>query len=77
MKTVIFVNGQAQKTVSALDRGLLYGDSLYETVAVMDGKELMLDAHIERLKEGVSLLGFSINIDVLYQDFESMLEQCQ
>ena len=39
------------------DRGLAYGDGLFETIAVLDGKARMLDAHLDRLALGCRVLG--------------------
>jgi len=39
------------------DRGLTYGDGLFETLAVRDGECRFLDAHLERLVHGCSRLG--------------------
>jgi branched-chain amino acid aminotransferase len=35
--------------LSVLDRGLLYGDGLFETLRVADGRLFRLEAHLERL----------------------------
>ncbi|MDD2711222.1 MAG: aminotransferase class IV [Verrucomicrobiae bacterium] len=43
--------------VSVFDRGLLYGDGLFETVRVYDGKFFRLRAHIRRMYEGLKILG--------------------
>jgi len=60
-----FVNGKKADQVSTLDRGLLYGDSLFETIAVQNKQPLALEAHLERLVRGIDRLGF-INVD-MYQ----------
>ncbi len=54
----IRVNGEAQATVDALDRGLQYGDGLFETVAVANGRPRFLDWHLERLANGARRLAF-------------------
>ena len=54
----IFVNGKAQATIDALDRGLQYGDGLFETIAVTAGRPRFLDWHLERLADGAHRLGF-------------------
>ena len=52
----ISVNGKlvaaAEATVSPLDRGLLYGDGIFETIRVYAGKPFMLDAHLNRMANG-------------------------
>lgn len=58
---LVYVNGTlvsaGDATVSALDRGLLYGDGIFETVRVYNGIPFMLDAHISRMTEGCSVIG--------------------
>ena len=74
---IVFVNGQVQDTVSALDRGLLYGDNLFETVAIVEQEPLMLDAHFNRLNAGAEILGFEIDQNSLEQQIDTSLEHCK
>lgn len=46
--------------VSLLDRGLQYGDGLFETVRVLGGEPRHLDRHWQRLQEGAAVLGFGV-----------------
>lgn len=46
---MILVNGQPGDTLPVQDRGLAYGDGLFETLAVRDGKPLHWDRHMARL----------------------------
>lgn len=61
MKLKVFVNGKIlpehRACVSVFDRGLSYGDGLYETMKARDGKPLFLTEHLKRLKAGASFLG--------------------
>jgi len=56
----VYVNGELmpahEASVCALDRGLLYGDGLFETIRVYNGMPFMLDAHIRRMSEGCSVI---------------------
>lgn len=45
---------------SVFDRGLLYGDGLFETVRIYDGKFFRLHAHIRRLFDGLKVLGIRL-----------------
>ncbi|WP_018952435.1 aminodeoxychorismate lyase [Thioalkalivibrio sulfidiphilus] len=54
---MILVNGQAVDTLPVQDRGLAYGDGLFETLAVRDGKPLHWDRHMARMAEGCARLG--------------------
>ena len=46
------INGEPGDSVSIYDRGFTYGDGLFETIAIRNGKPRFLDYHIERLLEG-------------------------
>lgn len=50
------VNGEYTDTISCADRGLHYGDGLFETLAVHDGQPLCWSLHLERLRDGCSRL---------------------
>ena len=51
------VNGVEGAGISADDRGLQYGDGLFETMAVIDGRIRHFDLHMTRLVEGCHRLG--------------------
>jgi 4-amino-4-deoxychorismate lyase len=55
--TEVWVNGRLEPAVPAIDRGLAYGDGVFETLAVLDGEPLDLDLHLARLKRGLDRLG--------------------
>lgn len=57
---MILVNGSEQRGIDPADRGLSYGDGLFETVAVADGRTLEWDAHLDRLKAGCVRLGIPL-----------------
>ena len=45
--------------IAPTDRGLAYGDGVFETIAVRDGVPLHLERHLARLKAGCARLGFA------------------
>jgi 4-amino-4-deoxychorismate lyase len=51
LETVWLVNG-ARTGIDPADRGLAYGDGLFETMAAIDGRVRWLDYHLERLADG-------------------------
>jgi len=51
------INGREAAHVSISDRGLLYGDGLFETIAVRHGKLQHWELHLERLTTGCQRLG--------------------
>jgi 4-amino-4-deoxychorismate lyase len=46
--------------LSPLERGLHYGDGLFETIACVGGKPRFLNLHLERLARGCARLGLAI-----------------
>jgi branched-chain amino acid aminotransferase len=50
------LTGPAEATVSPLDRGFLFGDSVYETVRAVNGVPFRLRAHLERLRRSAGRL---------------------
>ena len=61
---IVFVNGQfvpeAAATVSVFDRSFLYGDGLFETMLVANGRPFRWTQHMERLERGAEFLGIKI-----------------
>lgn len=51
------VNGQSVSVIPVSDRGLLYGDGVFETLAVRNGYPLFWEDHLARLKRGCKVLG--------------------
>jgi len=60
-------NGRWQKTddikISIKDRGLRFGDALFETILIKNKKPVLLDEHIQRFKNNLKLLKFNNTID--------------
>lgn len=60
MRLWVYLDGKVlpeeRATVSVFDRGLSYGDGLYETLKARDGKPLFLREHMARLRAGARFL---------------------
>ena len=54
----LWIDGVRQ-AATALDRGLEFGDGLFETMAVRAGRVRLLERHLERLKAGAARLGIA------------------
>jgi aminodeoxychorismate lyase len=56
----VFLNGQIvpeeQAVISVFDRSFLYGDGLFETMLVLNGKPFRWKQHLERLERGAEFL---------------------
>ena len=57
---LVFLNGQfvpeTQAVVSVNDRGFMYGDGLFETMRVCQGRPFRIAEHLARLKRGADFL---------------------
>lgn len=51
-----WVDGQPAESLAVTDRGLAYGDGLFETIAVTAGVPSLLDRHLARLSQGCARL---------------------
>ena len=54
---VVRVNGRPEAALSPVERGLHYGDGLFETIACLEGRPRFLDLHLDRLRGGCERLG--------------------
>ena len=64
----VFLNGRiidaSRATVSVHDRGLLYGDGLFETMRAYKGVAFAIEDHFHRLRTSADILGLPIpNLD--------------
>jgi aminodeoxychorismate lyase len=60
IRVLIFLNGQfvpaERAVVSIFDRGFLYGDGLFESMRILNGKPFRWAQHFERLQRGADFL---------------------
>jgi len=54
-----FVQGDQAK-VSVFDRGFLFGDGIFETLRIYNGRPLFLDRHLDRLHQSCQVLSLSL-----------------
>lgn len=64
----VFLNGRivdaSRATVSVYDRGILYGDGLFETMRAYKGVAYAIEEHFHRLRTSADILGLPIpNLD--------------
>lgn len=55
--TATLVNGEPGELIPVSDRGLLYGDGIFETIAVREGRPQHWQCHMNRLQAGCARLG--------------------
>lgn len=58
---MILINGQPEDRIDVRDRGLQYGDGIFETIAFRDQTLQLLDAHLDRLQRGSQRLQLGLN----------------
>lgn len=69
-----WIDGVAGDTVPADDRGLQYGDGVFETILARGGVARFLVAHLARLARGCARLGIPCDADAIRADVERALE---
>ncbi len=67
----IWINGRAGRELTVLDRGLQYGDGLFETMACQGGRVRFLALHVARLREGCARLGLRTDAGALAREVEA------
>lgn len=65
------------RTVDPADRGFQYGDGLFETIAVRDGKPRQWQYHLDRLTAGCARLGLELPAGSLEHDLEAALARSE
>jgi aminodeoxychorismate lyase len=79
----IFLNGhfvpEAEAVIPVNDRGFMYGDGLFETVRVVNGRPFRLAQHLERMTRGADFLKIKPPFapKELQQFAEQLIEQNQ
>lgn len=75
---MILVNGQQTDAIPVSDRGLQYGDGLFETIAISQGQPLQWQAHLQRLQKGCARLGISMpDEDALIAETRKLANDCE
>ena len=80
MPTRININGvitpPEQAQISVLDHGLLFGDSVYETLRTYDGKPFLFSRHFARLEHSARAIDLKLpwsqvkTLEEITQDFD-------
>lgn len=67
------VDDEPQAGLSPLDRGLAYGDGVFETILLVDGLAPLLSFHHQRLLKGLSHLKIPLDSERLVDDVNKVL----
>ena len=63
------LNGERKHCIDFSDRGFQYGDGLFETIEILNGKPVFLKQHLQRLSNGCSRLKIPTpEIDILTKE---------
>lgn len=71
----LLIDGQPGDRVSALDRGLHYGDGLFETIRISNGRPCQWQRHLDRLSLGAERLGIPLPpVSLLLAEAQALME---
>ncbi|UTW08379.1 aminodeoxychorismate lyase [Pseudomonas benzenivorans] len=70
-----WVDGRPSEQLSVKDRGLAYGDGLFETIAVREGAPTLLDRHLARLADGCARLCLPFDAPLLRGELQAFSRQ--
>lgn len=74
--TNTLINGEQTETLNIADRGLQYGDGLFETMAAKDGKVALWETHWQRLSLGCEKLCINLpNKDTVEAEIDLLLNK--
>ncbi len=82
-KSLAYMNGEfvnlEDAKVDALDRGFIFGDGLYEVIAIIGGKMYQMDEHLQRYWNGAQemLIENAPKPDELKQAARELLQKCK
>ena len=65
---ITLVNGIECNYISVQDRGLHYGDGVFETLAYVDGRIQFLQQHLDRMQHGAGRLGIPFPNESRFDD---------
>ncbi len=77
-QTITLVNGEASSSIEVTDRGLQFGDGVFETIRIERGRLVWWQQHMSRLLEGCRRLHFTTlpDVEVLLKEAVQLSENC-
>jgi 4-amino-4-deoxychorismate lyase len=73
----VLIDGVAEHLVPVLDRGLHYGDGVFETLGVRDGALRFEALHRQRLQEGCRRLALAVDVDAAFAELRELARDQQ
>ncbi|MBL4585313.1 MAG: aminodeoxychorismate lyase [Pseudomonadales bacterium] len=71
--SIVLVNGIESNSIPVNDRGLAYGDGLFETVRVHNGETPLWPYHKDRLTAGCQRLGIQLDLAGIEADLQQLI----
>lgn len=72
-----WVNGESASSIPVSDRGLAYGDGVFETIRVVGRMPQLASLHWRRLSDSLNRLKIAIDLDLLVSEVEVFLSRQQ
>jgi 4-amino-4-deoxychorismate lyase len=69
----VLVNGEQQSSINCNDRGLAYGDGVFETIRLNQGQITFNNLHFARLYKGCDILNIRLSKKLLQDDIATLL----
>lgn len=70
-----WIDGRPAAQLPLTDRGLAYGDGLFETIAVRATRMPLLERHLARLAQGAQRLALPLDLESLRAELEAFADQ--
>lgn len=74
MAATVWVNGVPDGRLDPADRGLAYGDGVFETLRVIRGQAVLAGRHWLRLTQSCGRLGLPLDASLLQSEFAAFLD---
>lgn len=71
----VWINGSAEGRIDPADRGLAYGDGLFETMRYCQGRVALQEAHLSRLSQSAQALAIPVDTAALREQL-GQFQQC-
>lgn len=70
-----WIDGRPADSLPLTDRGLAYGDGVFETIAVISGRPVLLERHLQRLASGCNRLSIAADQSLIHSELLAFATQ--
>ena len=64
-----------EATISPMDRGFLFGDGVYEVLALVDGVLRARDLHAARLAHSLQGIQLDVSVEAIFESMDALIER--